>query len=131
MAKGIKDFVAEARARIREISADELRERREQNEDFLLVDVREAAEYERRHLPGAVLIPRGTIEGAADPTYRHRVDVLCGARDRSVVLYCQTGGRSALATDTLIQMGFQDVTSLAGGIDLWLSEGYETVRGAA
>ncbi|MHB1514450.1 MAG: rhodanese-like domain-containing protein [Acidiferrobacteraceae bacterium] len=129
MAKGIKDFVAEARARIREISADELRERRERNEDFLLIDVREAAEYEQRHLPGAVLIPRGTIEGAADPAYRHRVDVLCEARNRPVVLYCQAGGRSALAADTLIQMGFQDVTSLAGGIDLWLSEGYETIRG--
>lgn len=123
-AKGVGDFVAEARARIREIDPETLASWRTTEPDLLVVDVREPDEYATAHIPGAILIPRGTLEGAADPGYRHRVAPLCQARDRPVVLYCQTGGRSALAADTLRQMGFLKVASLAGGLDLWESEDY-------
>lgn len=128
MTKRLGDFVAEARTRIREISADELDEMIEDHEDLLIVDVREADEYAAGHIPGALLIPRGLIEGAADPGYKHRVDTLVAARPRTVVLYCQTGGRSAMATDALMQMGYEKVFNLAGGIDVWEAEGLAVVK---
>ncbi len=129
MAKSLKDLVREARSRIREISPHALQDDLAKGKDMVLIDVREPAEFERGHLPGALLIPRGMIEASADPDYRHRVETLVNARSRRVVLYCQSGGRSAMAADVLQQMGFTDVLSLAGGIELWTSEDHETVKG--
>jgi rhodanese-related sulfurtransferase len=122
MAKTLGDLIAEARARIREVSPDALDEMRQMRPELLIVDVREPEEFQQGHIPGALLVPRGTLEGAADPTYKKRVYPLCEAHARPIVLYCETGGRSALATDTLNQMGFQEVYNLAGGLDLWAAE---------
>lgn len=132
MAKTLGDLIAEARARIEEVSADDLEAMIDAHNDLLIVDVREAWEYRVAHLPAARLVPRGTLEGAADPHYRHRDPVLCQAYARPLVLYCQTGGRSALAVATLNDMGFREVYNLAGGIDLWEAEDYaiETGPGA-
>lgn len=128
MTKRLADFVAEARQRIHEIDASELDEMIENHEDLLIVDVREADEFEKGHIPGALNVPRGLLEGAADPNYKHRVDTLCDARERPVVLYCQTGGRSAMAADTLTQMGFAKAWNLAGGIELWDAEGLPVIK---
>ena len=96
--------------------------------DLLLVDVREPDEHRLGHLPGAVLIPRGTIEPAADLHFPKRHSELSQARKRRVVLYCGTGGRSALACDVLQEMGFENVASLAGGYAAWQEAEFE-VRG--
>ena len=120
--KGIKDFVREARAQIREIRASELDAWRAAHPELLLIDVREPAEYGAGHIPQALPVPRGVLEGAADPEYPHRVEILCQARTQPVVVYCQTGGRSALAAHTLQQMGFAQVASLMGGFELWKSD---------
>ena len=118
MAKSLMDLVSDARARIAEIDVatlgDEL-----SGSDLLLVDVREPDEYGAGRLPGAVLIPRGTIEPAADLQFPMRHPELSQARKRRVVLYCGSGGRSALACDVLQEMGFENVASLAGGIAAW------------
>ena len=127
MAKTLADFVNEARTRIREISIGEFDEMIENHDELLIVDVREAEEFHHGHIPGALLIPRGTLECAADASCHPGVDKLHNARDRAIVLYCQNGERSALATDTLQQMGFEKVYNLAGGIDLWLAEGFALV----
>jgi rhodanese-related sulfurtransferase len=128
MAKKLGDFVREARARIHEITADELDEMIEDHNDILIVDVREQDEYAQGHIPGALCVPRGLLEGAADADYKHRVETLCTAQDRTVVLYCQTGGRSAMAADTLNQMGFSKAWNLAGGIEVWEAEGLPVVK---
>lgn len=127
MEKTLADFLREARARIREISVEEFDEMIENHDDLLIVDVREADEYHRGHLPGALLVPRGLLEGAADAACKWRVEKLRGARGRTVVLYCQNGSRSALAADTLQQMGFEKVYNLAGGVEMWQAEGYALV----
>ena len=127
MAKKLGDFIAEARARIKEVSADELEEMIQRRADILIVDVREPWEFEAARLPDAILVPRGTLEGAADPNYKHRDPVLCRAYTRPIVLYCQTGGRSAMAVDTLNQMGFTEVYNLAGGIEVWEAEDYPVI----
>lgn len=128
MAKRLADFVKEARAQIRELKADELDEMIEDHTDVLIVDVREPQEFGQGHIPGALNVPRGTLEGAADQGYKHRVQTLCDAQTRDVVLYCATGGRSAMAAKTLQEMGFARATSLAGGIEMWAAEGLPVVK---
>lgn len=129
MTMSLGDFVAQARRRITEITADEVDLLLENHEPILLVDVREPAEYEGGHIPGAIAIPRGLLEGAADPQSKHREDELCAARDKTVIVYCESGGRSALAADVLQYMGFTRVRSLAGGCILWEAEGYPLITG--
>lgn len=128
--KTLADLVSEARARIREWDADELHTQLTSGADVLLIDVREPDEYARGHLPGSLLLPRGLLEAAADPSNRHRVAAVHSARERTVVLICDTGARSALAADTLQQMGFRQVYNLAGGIQLWEAEDYPVERSA-
>ena len=128
MAKRLADFVKEARAQVRELKADELDEMIEDHTDVLIVDVREPQEFAQGHIPGALNVPRGTLEGAADQGYKHRVQTLCDAQARDVVLYCATGGRSAMAAKTLQEMGFARAASLAGGIEMWAAEGLPVVK---
>jgi rhodanese-related sulfurtransferase len=76
---------------IRQITPDDLAEAIEDGEPWLIVDVREPYEYERVHVPDSVLIPRGLLEGAVEWNSPHRIDALCGARDRPVALLCDRG----------------------------------------
>ncbi len=128
MAKTLADFVREARTRIREIGIEEFDEMIENHDELLIVDVREAEEFRRGHIPGALLIPRGILESAADNNCKLGMDRLRNARRQTIVLCCQNGARSALAADSLQQMGFDKVYNLAGGIDLWEAEGLALVK---
>jgi rhodanese-related sulfurtransferase len=127
--KTLAEMVAEARASIRELSHEELAEALEEGEPWLIVDVREPYEYERLHVPGSVLIPRGLLEGAADAQGPHRIQALCEARSRPLALLCATGARSALAAVVLGQLGFSNVVNIAGGIQLWESEDLPVASG--
>lgn len=128
MAKGFSDFVREARARIQELRAEELDDMIENHDDLLILDVREPQEYAAGHIPGALNVPRGLLEVAADPQSKGRVETLATAQDRTVVTYCASGGRSAMAADTLKQMGFDKTYSLAGGIATWTAGGMPVVK---
>ena len=121
------DFVSVARSRIVEISPEALSAELQRGGNLLLVDVREPDEYRLGSLPGAVSIPRGIIEPAADLQYPERHPELSRARKRRVVLYCATGGRSALACDVLREMGFENIASLAGGVAAWQEARLEDV----
>ncbi len=96
-------------SRIPEISAAELKKRMDSKEKFVLVDVREPSEYKINQIPGARLIPLGSIV--------ERANELDTADD--IVVQCHFGGRSAKAAEILIGMGFKKVKNLAGGIDAW------------
>jgi rhodanese-related sulfurtransferase len=115
MPKTFQDFVQEALTRVREIQPEDLLQKLRAAEGMIVVDVREGEEYARGHLPGALWIPRGVIEGQAPQMIRDR-----GAE---LVLYCGSGMRSALAADVLQQMGFANVRSLAGGFRDWAQIG--------
>jgi rhodanese-related sulfurtransferase len=106
----------EARKRIKEITARDVLQMRVRGEDFAIVDVREDREWNLGHLPGAVHVARGTLEGRIEEAV---------PRERKAVLYCARGNRSALAADTMREMGYQDVASLAGGIQSWVDAGGE------
>jgi rhodanese-related sulfurtransferase len=119
--RDLKTLIAEARGRIREIPTVEAAEILEKADDTVFLDVREPDEYLCGHLPGAVLVPRGLLEmhAAADSPMR---DPDLEDRSRPIVVYCASGGRSALATATLVDLGFEDVRSLAGGMKAWEAE---------
>ena len=110
-------MLAEANAVIETVSVQDLTYHLD-DRTALLVDVRETVERERDGaIPGSVHMSRGLLEFQADPESPVYNDAL--ALDRPLVLYCGTGGRSALAAKTLLDMGYRDVASLAGGYQAW------------
>lgn len=90
------------------------------NSDTLLIDIREAPEYQRGHIPGAVLQPRGLLEFEIHGLVQNALsDQNTAPEDHPIVLYCGTGGRSALAAETLTRMGYKNVRSMSGGLVAW------------
>jgi sulfur-carrier protein adenylyltransferase/sulfurtransferase len=82
---------------------------------YAVVDVREQAEWDEGHLPGAVHIPRGYLES--------RIEQALPDRSQPVLLYCAGGSRSAFAARTLEELGYENVASLAGGYTDWKRNG--------
>jgi rhodanese-related sulfurtransferase len=121
----LSDLVGEAQASTRCVDPQRLLAWMKTHEPLLLVDVREPDEFCAGHIPGALSIPRGLLEPAADREYAARDPELADARWRRVVLYCDcpTGARAAFAAEVLQRMGFQHVFYLAGGIGMWQAEG--------
>jgi molybdopterin/thiamine biosynthesis adenylyltransferase/rhodanese-related sulfurtransferase len=96
------------------ITATELAEWRNAGKDFLLVDVREPAEYEIVKIPDSVLIPKGEIiSGEALASL---------PQDRQIVLHCKSGARSAEALAALKAAGFRDAVHLQGGVLAWIKQ---------
>jgi rhodanese-related sulfurtransferase len=122
MPKSLKDFVADAKSRIREISAVDAADAVQKNPATLVVDVREPAEWAEGHIPGALLVPRGVLEAKADLEYPNREPRLAD-RSQPIIVHCASAARSAMAADVLQQMGFTNVRSLAGGIVAWKEKG--------
>ncbi len=84
----------------------------------LLIDVRETEEFGAGHIPGAKHVPKSYLET--------RIELAVPDRDAPIVLYCQSGNRSAWAARTLIDdLGYTDVASMTGGITLWKDRGYD------
>jgi rhodanese-related sulfurtransferase len=123
MAYTAQDLVAAARAVIREIDAGELAELHRAG--VPIVDVREPAEFAAGHVPGAVNIPRGVLEFEVDghPAVNCVTDPALSHREQPIVLYCRSGGRSALAAEALKRLGFADARSLGGGYIGWAAAG--------
>lgn len=98
------------------ITAQSLRQSLDAKEDILLIDVREAGEYEVGHISGAVNISVNELPS--------RVMDLPQDRNVRIVTYCATGRRSAYATMFLCVYGYNNVRTLAGGIVGWVASGY-------
>ena len=122
MAKGMKDFVAEARARVAEVSTEDVATMSDGS--ILLLDVREPGEFQAGFLPGAVNVPRGMLEAKADPSMPPH-DARLADREQAIIVYCASGARSLLAASTLLEMGFTNVKSMAGGFSAWQQGGRE------
>jgi rhodanese-related sulfurtransferase len=117
--QGFKKLLAEANAVIEIVSVQDL-DFVLDDDETILVDVRETVEREIDGLiPGSVHAPRGLLEFQADPESPSYNDAL--DPNLRLILYCGTGGRSALAAKTLLDMGYRDVASLAGGYAAWRS----------
>lgn len=110
------DVVAKAKATIKECSVRDVHSF--MSAGTILIDIRELAEYQRGHIPGAIYISRGLLEFEILPALQ-RCGISVPPEECDIVLYCGTGGRSALAAKSLDAMGFQNVKSMDGGIVAW------------
>lgn len=124
MRKSAQDLVTEASALIESLTPVQVKQRLDEG-NVTLIDVREPTEWEQ-HIEGAIQIPRGLIEFVADPE--------CGPRlppslkfdmrhEQLVVVYCNSGARAALTARTLMDMGYEQVANLQGGLTGWQQAG--------
>tara|TARA_R110002126_G_scaffold227147_3_gene371805 strand:- start:5510 stop:5830 length:321 start_codon:yes stop_codon:yes gene_type:complete len=98
---------------MKEITVQELKEKKESGEDFFLLDVREGFEYMVSNLDGEH-IPLGDLP--------NRVDEIKNHKDAEVVVLCRSGGRSGKAVEFLEKEGFSNIYNLKGGITAWSKE---------
>lgn len=126
MGLSASQMVAQAKAVIELVSPDAVATEL-QNGSATLIDVREEREVaETGCIHGAHHAPRGMLEFYADPSspfHRDEFDP-----HRRLILVCGFGGGSALATETLQRMGYQNVACLEGGINAWLDQGFPVER---
>ena len=113
--KTAHDLVAAAKSSIKEVSLEEASQAIQEAD--ILLDVREADEYANGHIPGATHISRGLLE------FKLSNDPNLSARDLKIVLYCKNGGRAALASKSLHDMGYRQVQSISGGFEAWAEAG--------
>lgn len=114
-----ENIVREAKNKITEISPADAASKVESGA-AVLIDVREKEEWNDQHIPKAIHVSRGRLEGeieekVADP-------------NAHIILHCGGGGRSALAAETLQRMGYRNVTSMDGGLKAWKKAGLPTEK---
>ena len=110
-----RELLQQVKSEIEEIDLGETARLLEDGDAPALVDVRERDEWDEGHLPGAVWVPRGNLES--------RIEQFVPDREQPVVLYCASGNRSAFAAKTLAELGYENVSSLAGGFTEWKRAG--------
>jgi len=116
MAKNVKDLLAEANSVVPKLSPAEAAERIRSG-DALIVDVRDATEVQQTgRIKGAVNVSRGMLEFRADPDSQYHNPAF--QKDKTILLHCASGGRSALAGKTLQDMGYTAVFNIGGFKDL-------------
>lgn len=108
------DLMSDARGQVPEIPVAKARDSIESGA-ARIIDVREKTEWEEGHIPGAVHVPRGYLE--------LRIEGEVPDKSSPVLLYCAGGTRSLLAGRTLQEMGYSNVTSMAGGFTAWKDQG--------
>ena len=115
MATTYKQIMEEARRDIPEQSASEVQSRLGRETGTLVLDVREKDEFREGHLETAVSIPRGFLE--------MQIEEVVPDKSTAVVAYCAGGTRSLIAARTMREMGYTNVTSMAGGFTGWKNAG--------
>ena len=123
MTKSVTDLVKEAKQQIENLTPEQVQQ--ELAAGATLIDLRESEELQQSgKIPGAVHAPRGMLEFYADesqPYHKPEFD-----KNKRLILHCAGGGRSALAVQTLKQMGYSNVGHLDGGIKAWKEAGLPT-----
>ncbi len=121
MKKTVHSMVQEAMQAIRTFNLEEARDLHGRD-DVQFIDIRDVRELERDGvIPGAFHAPRGMLEFWVDPDSKYHKPVF--AQDKQFVLFCAAGWRSALATQTLQDMGLERVGHIEGGFGAWKQAG--------
>lgn len=117
----VSERIAKAKASVKQVEMATLKKAIDKKEDVLILDVREPNEYESGYISGAVNIPRGLLEMKIwkHVGYPDKLDT-----SRKIYVYCRTSGRSALATETLTQLGFTNAYLVNMHLDEWKKAGY-------
>jgi len=109
-----QDYLKGIKSEIREVQPSDVPSKLEGA--AAIIDVREQSEWVQGHVSGAIWIPRSYLE--------LRVENQIRDRDREIIVYCAGGTRSALAARSLIELGYRNVLSMAGGFSAWKREGH-------
>jgi len=117
--KTFRSLIDEVLPNINEVFPWDLDEKLNSEQDILLIDITEPAEFGTVHIKNSINVPRGVLESSCDWGYEDTVPALANARDKEVVVICRSGNRSALAAFTMQLMGFTNVTSLKTGLRGW------------
>ena len=121
MAKTAADMVAEAKARVENLTVDQAA-REIEGGKAVLVDVREPDEREKNGtIAGSVSAPRGMLEFWADPSSKYHREEF--DPEKRIILHCASGGRSALAAAMMKDLGFKNVAHMDGGFNAWKASG--------
>ena len=94
-----------------DITTEELKQKLDNNEDFVFIDVREQVEYDNFNL-GAKLIPLGSLPSSLEELEQYK--------DKEIVIHCRSGARSGNAKNYLVQLGYKNVRNLLGGVLRWI-----------
>lgn len=124
--KTLHGMIADALANIKEVDIDQAEKL--MTEGYRILDVREPGEYANGTIDGALNIPRGLLEAAADLEFEGANPALRDGRNDNWLIFCQTGGRSALSTKTLQDMGFESVVNVHGGFSTWSQAGKRVIQ---
>ena len=114
-----QDLVARIAPQINECYPWDVEEKMDAGADLLFLDVRENQEYDTMRIPDSLHVPRGILETAVEWDHEETEPELVRARDRQIVVVCRSGSRRVFAAYTLMQMGYQHVTSLKTGLRGW------------
>ena len=109
-------MVADTKAQIKEVSAQELKAKLDAKEAVTVLDVREPYEWQAAFIPTSSNMPRGILE--------FKIDQKIADPNTPIIVYCRTGDRGTLATKALQDLGYKSVTNLSGGIKGWMEAGY-------
>src|SRR3954466_1224415 len=112
--KTAADMIAQAKARIREVTPKDVMEMQQRGEQVTFLDCRDLQEVNLGKIPSAAHISRGNLETKVEAVI---------PRDAHLVIYCASGNRSALAAVTLREMGYENVASMATGFRGWVESG--------
>jgi rhodanese-related sulfurtransferase len=123
----IKQMVAAAKAQVKVINMEQFKAGYDKKDLGLIIDVRNPDEYAAGHVAGAVNVSRGLLEFTIwdQVGYPDKTDM-----NKKLTLYCKTGGRCALASKTLKDLGFTNVTSADMKIEEWIKAGYPSAKGS-
>ena len=125
---GKMELIKQAQKEVGEISAKKLKSLLDEDEDIIVLDVRESEQRAEGNIPSNdmnkeqfISITRGNLEW--------KVNKLIQDKEVIIVTYCRKGGRGALAAQVLRKMGYENATTLKGGLKGWAKAGYPVQTG--
>lgn len=127
--KTFTQLVKDAQSQVEEIYPWDLQDALQQEAAPILLDIREADEFQRVHIADSWLVPRGILESSCDDGYAETLPALVAARDQPIVVICRSGNRSVLAALVMQSMGYNQVVSLKTGLKGWNDAEFPLVDG--
>jgi rhodanese-related sulfurtransferase len=113
-------MVAQALKVVKTITVDELNKLMDSEEIYTLIDVRQKSEHYYGYIPGSLVIPRGSLEFLiGNEEYWETEGLYMPLKEETIIVYCKKGGRGALAANSLMQLGYDNVYTLDGGWKKW------------